>query len=180
MLLSATMIDQPTAIVVHHHAASSPTGNGYTPTQIKTAYGFNQVANGGNGAGQTIAIVDAYNDPTILNDLQKFDAAFGLANPPSLTVMSQTGSTTNLPPTDPGPKSNDWEIEEALDVEWAHALAPGANIVLVEANSANESDLMTAVRTAANLPGVSVVSMSWGGSDFSSESAYDSYFTTPA
>jgi subtilase family serine protease len=182
VLLAAHVVDHTTVDVVHHHAGVSPSGNGYTPSQILTAYGFNNVSfsNGPNGTGQTIAIVDAYNDPTIAADLQAFDRALGLANPPSLTVMSQTGSTTNLPPTDPGAKSNDWEVEEALDVEWAHALAPGANIVLVEANSANESDLMTAVKTAANLPGVSVVSMSWGGSEFSSESAYDSYFTTPA
>ncbi|MFX8895339.1 hypothetical protein ABTM96_19600, partial [Acinetobacter baumannii] len=77
-------------------------------------------------------------------------------------------------------KANDWEVEESLDVEWAHALAPGANIILVEANSASYADLMTAVHTAASLPGVSVVSMSWGGGEFASESAYDSYFTTPS
>ncbi len=91
--------------------------------------------------------------------------------------MSQTGSTTALPGTD---STKGWEVEESLDVEWAHALAPGANIVLVEANSASDADLFAAVTTAANLPGVSVVSMSFGGGEFSSESAYDSVFTTPA
>jgi len=163
---------------------SAPSGGSfYTPSQIQTAYGFNQVSlqSGPNGTGQTIAIVDAYDDPTIQTDLRAFDSAFGLMNPPSLKVVSQTGSTTNLPPTDPSANTqNNWEVEESLDVEWAHALAPGANIVLVEANSNNLSDLFAAVRTAASLPGVSVVSMSWGGPEFSLESIFDSYFTTPA
>ena len=69
----------------------------------------------------------------------------------------------SLPGTDPsGPGTDNWEVEEALDVEWAHAIAPGAQIVLVEANSQSLSDLMTGVATAASQPGVSVVSMSWG------------------
>lgn len=160
-------------------AASGP----ISPSQMQTAYGFNLVSlsNGANGTGQTIAIVDAFDDPTVQNDLKAFDSAYGLANPPSLTVMSQTGSTTNLPGVDPTtPKSNGWEVETALDVEWAHALAPGARIVLVEANSDSYSDLITAVQTAKNLPGVSVVSMSWGGGEFSGENGYDSIFTTPA
>src|SRR5262249_16756927 len=66
------------------------------------------------------------------------------------------------------------------DVEWAHAMAPGANIVLIEANSPNYSDLMAAVDYARNQPGVSVVSMSWGSGEWFTESGYDSYFTTPA
>ena len=76
----------------------------------------------------------------------------------------------------------DWEAEEAMDVEWAHAIAPGANIILVEANSGSTSDLMAAVNTARNIPGVSVVSMSWGGNEltFNYFTNYNSYFTTPA
>lgn len=171
----------PTVEVEHPMASAGPIG--FSPAQLQKAYGFNltSLGNGMNGAGQTIAIVDAYDDPTILRDLQAFDRAFGLPDPPSLTVMSQTGSTTNLPRTDPSTnRQSNWEVEESLDVEWAHALAPGANIVLVEANSASYADLMTAVRTAANLPGVSVVSMSWGGGEFASETSFDSIFTTPA
>ena len=182
VLLSAasvlsSMHAEPTTELAKSNATSGPTGD--SPSQLQTAYGFNNVTltSGAHGTGQTIAIVDAYDDPTIQSDLQHFDQAFGLANPPSLTVMSQTGSTTALPSTDP---TKGWELEEALDVEWAHALAPGAKIVLVEANSSSYSDLLTAVSTAANLPGVSVVSMSWGGNEFSSEAAYDSVFTTPA
>ena len=127
----------------------------------------------GNGAGQTIAIVDAYNDPNIASDLATFDAKFGLPAA-NLKVVGETGST-KLPTTDAG-----WSLEISLDVEWAHAIAPGANIVLVEATSASFSDLLTAVSYAANYSGVSVVSMSWGSNEFNGETSYDSYFTSPA
>ena len=156
-------------------ASSGPTG--YTPTQIRTAYGFNQITFdggtvAGNGAGETIAIVDAYSDPDIVGDLQQFDAAFDLPNP-TLTVVNQTGGTA-LPAGNTG-----WATEISLDVEWAHAIAPGAKILLVEANSDSFSDLLTAVNYARDASGVVAVSMSWGGSEFSSETSEDSYFTTP-
>ena len=73
-----------------------------------------------------------------------------------------------------------WALETSLDVEWAHAVAPGANIDLVEASSATLSGLFSAVNYARYQPGVSVVSMSWGTPEFWGESAYDSIFTTPA
>src|SRR5262249_20195960 len=147
------------------------------PAQIKTAYGFNGITfNGvpGDGRGQTIAIVDAYNDPNIVADLAKFDAQFGLAAPPSFKVVNQTGGTA-LPKSDRG-----WASEIALDVEWAHAMAPGANILLVEANSAFNSDLDAALDYARNAPGVVVVSNSWGGGEYSTESSEDVHFTTPS
>ncbi len=152
---------------------------GFSPAQISQAYGFNQIAfdNGaikGDGSGQTIAIVDAYNQPNIASDLQTFDATYGLSAPPSFTVVNENGGS-NLPASD-----QNWGWEISLDVEWAHAMAPGANILLVEANSASFADLMPAVNYARNQPGVSVVSMSWGAGEFSSEPYYDGYFTTPA
>ena len=71
-----------------------------------------------------------------------------------LTVLNQNGQTNSLPATDPsGPGTGNWEVEEALDVEWVHAMAPGAQIILVEANSQSLSDLMASVVTAANQPG---------------------------
>ena len=156
---------------------------GYSPSAIRTAYGLDQVAFGnvtGDGSGQTIAIIDAYNDPTIKSDLVAFDAAFGLRNS-TLTVVSQTGSTTSLPPVDPsGAGSNDWEGEESLDVEWAHAMAPGASIILVEANDSSPSNLFAAANWARAQTGVSVISMSFGGNETGSETQYDSIFTTPA
>jgi subtilase family serine protease len=158
-------------------ATTSPTG--YAPGLVRQAYGFNNIgfSNGsvlGDGSGQTIAIVDAYNDPNIGSDLQAFDSAFGLPNPPSFRVVNENGGSS-LPAG-----NTSWGMEESLDVEWAHAIAPGANIVLVEAKTASETDLLSAVQWAANQPGVSVVSMSWGGGEFSNESYYDGVFTTPA
>jgi hypothetical protein len=162
-------------------SAGSGQPAGFSPQQIRQAYGFNPIyfSNGtikGDGSGQTIAIVDAYNQPNIRSDLAAFDSMYGLPAPPSFTVVNQTGGST-LPATDTG-----WGMEESLDVEWAHAMAPGANIVLVEANSSSTPDLMTAVNYARNLPNVSVVSMSWGsnGGEYSVETSYDSDFTTPS
>ena len=151
---------------------SSPTG--FSPSQITTAYGVNQITfkNGtisGNGQGQTIAIVDAYNDPDISSDLAAFDSQFGLSAPPSFTVDNLGGRTSNA----------GWALEESLDVEWAHAIAPAANIVLVEASSSSLNNLFSAVTAATKLSGVSVVSMSWGASEFGGETADDSVFSAP-
>src|SRR5262249_2456702 len=150
---------------------TNPSPVGYTASQIRHAYGIDQIA--GNGSGQTIAIVDAYNHPNIASDLHAFDVQFGLADP-ILTKVDQNGGTS-YPATDSG-----WALEIALDVEWAHAVAPGANILLVEATSNSLTDLLTAVDYARNYPGVSAVSMSWGSSEFSSEASNDYHFTTPA
>src|SRR5690349_14125927 len=112
------------------NATTTTPVDGYSPAQIRHAYGFDTVgfSNGvaADGSGQTIAIVDAYNDPKISSDLSTFDQQFGLSAPPSLKVVNQTGGST-LPTTDAG-----WSGEIALDVEWAHAVAPDANILLVE------------------------------------------------
>ncbi len=151
-------------------------GGGFTPAQIAQAYGFSSISfNGtaGTGKGETIAIVDAYDDPNIQADLNTFDTEFSL---PAITVdrVNETGGTS-YPASD---STGGWELEESLDVEWAHAMAPGANIMLVEASSANDSDLLAAVKYAS--AHANVVSMSWGGSEFSGESADDStYFAQP-
>jgi VCBS repeat-containing protein len=161
-------------------SGSTPQASGgYTPQQMRQAYGFNQIwfNNGtvqGDGTGQTIAIVDAYDDPNIASDLHVFDQTFGLPDPPSFQKVNETGGTT-MPSADAG-----WGLEESLDVEWAHAIAPGANILLVESNSASDTDLLTAVDTARNTPGVVAVSMSWGGSEFSGQVADDIHFQTPS
>jgi hypothetical protein len=152
-------------------AGGSPTG--LSPNQVATAYGVNQITFGtvaGNGAGQTIAIIDAYLDPNISSDLGRFDAQYGLAAPPSFSQFVEHGLFWN----DPG-----WALETALDVEWAHAMAPAANIMLVEAQP-SLTNLFSAVSFASQQPGVSVVSMSWGTGEFQGEIAYDSTFTTPA
>ena len=157
-------------------AGGSGPGGGYTPAQLQTAYGFNNIVfNGtaGTGNGETIAIVDAYDDPNIQSDLNTFDSYFGL---PAATVtrVNETGGNS-YPPSDP---TGGWELEESLDVEWAHAMAPGAAIMLVEASSTSTTDLLDAVKYAA--ANSNVVSMSWGGSEFSGETADDSsYFDQP-
>ncbi len=177
------------------NSLAAPDGTvAYTPNQIRDAYGINNLSL--DGTGQTIAIVDAYDDPDIIQALDAFDAQFTLTDsgptlydqygPASsfLTVLNQFGQATSLPDTDPnGPGTDNWEVEESLDVEWAHAIAPGAQIILVEANSQSLSDLMASVATAASQPGVSVVSISWGFAEgqavfASDEATYDSVFTT--
>ena len=106
--------------------ATSPISGSLTPTQIRHAYGIDQVMFGnvvGDGSGQTIAIIDAYDDPNAFADLQAFDAAYNLPDPPSFTKVAQDGST-NYPPTDPSSPSTShstWEWEESLDIQWAKA-----------------------------------------------------------
>ena len=181
----APSVVQPNYVIAQNSLGtlnSGPTpqaSGGFTPAQIRQAYGFNQITfeNGtiqGDGTGQTIAIVDAYDQPNIASDLAAFDAEFGLPAPPSFQEINQTGGTT-LPAA-----NATWGLEISLDVEWAHAIAPGANILLVEANSYSNTDMLTAVDTAANAPGVVAVSMSWGANEFSGESGLDSNFVTPA
>jgi subtilase family serine protease len=150
----------------------------YTPGQVRHAYGFDRVSY--TGAGQTIAVVVAYDDSNLLNDVAVFDRQFGLPGQTAaqvagfLTRVSQTGSRTALP----APNVN-WAVETALDVEWAHAIAPQARILLVEASSAFGGDLLAAVDFARRQSGVSVVSMSWGSREFAGEAGYDGVFTTP-
>ena len=176
---------------------NSPDGTGYTPANIRGAYGISSIEIGGvagTGAGQTIAIIDAFNDPNILSDVAAFNSnadinlqAFNVAGGPTLTVLdengntipNQTGTTRTSGPQNAAKGTTSWSVEESLDVEWAHSIAPQANIILFEANTANMTDLLTAVSTAADYSGVSVVSMSWGTGEFSGETANDSYFTTP-
>ena len=192
-MLSAVVLDGASArrlaapLVAEPSGSAAPSRWEFTPQEIGTAYGIDSIGWGslvGNGSGQTIAIVTAYDDPDLTDstnagfatsDLHKFDVQFNLPDPPSFLKIDQQGGT-NYPAS-----STDWSGETAMDVEWAHATAPAANIVLVEANSAYNNDLMfTAVNTARNLAGVSVVSMSFGESEFSGELTLDPIFTTPA
>jgi subtilase family serine protease len=101
----------------------------YSPQEIQHAYNVDSLLNAGwNGAGQSIVIIDSFGSPTIANDLKVFDADFGLPDPPSFKVLSPLGTV----PFDPS--NNDmvgWAAETTLDVEWAHAMAPNASIVLL-------------------------------------------------
>jgi subtilase family serine protease len=152
-----------------------------TPAMLRSVY--NLPSTGGSGA---IAIVDAYHFPTALADFNSFSKYFGLPQETS-TVATAAGNKTFQVVYAPGyqPKSGgsyiaSWNLEAALDIEWAHAMAPNAKIYLVEAASDSTSDLDYAVRVAATLTGVKEVSMSWGGSELSYEAMfYDSIFTAP-
>jgi hypothetical protein len=171
---------------VNPFGVSSPQGR--TPTQIRKSYAMDNVLfNGitGDGSGQTIAIIDAYDDPSFvsdsdpnygISDLKRFDAQFGLVDPASFKKFNQSGGTSY-------PSSgvaNGWAGEIALDVEWAHVMAPKATIWLVEASSSSFTNLNAAVNWAKAQPGVSAISMSYGADDFAGESSFDSTFTTPA
>jgi subtilase family serine protease len=101
----------------------------YSPQEIRDAYGLTSVLDAGyTGSGQTIIIIDSFGSPTIAQDLQTFDAGYGLPDPPSLTVLAPLGTV----PFDPTNSDQvGWAFETTLDVEWAHAMAPGADIVLL-------------------------------------------------
>src|SRR5262249_2477550 len=101
----------------------------YSPQQIQNAYDITPLLNAGfTGRGQTIIIVDAFGSPTIEHDLKMFDAAYPLPAPPSLTVLSPLGTVPfNFFDKD----QRDWALETTLDVEWAHAVAPEAAIVVL-------------------------------------------------
>lgn len=142
---------------------SGPTG--YAPAQVRSYLSLT-----GTGTGQTIAIVTAYHDPNIAADLATFDTTFGLAAPASFKVVSQTGSTTSYPVVDAG-----WALETSLDVQWAHAIAPGAGILLVEATTSSFTNMDTAIAYAANQTAVTVISNSWGSAEFNGETTIDSY-----
>ena len=183
--------------------ASPQSASVYTPAQIRAAYGLPPLpASGASltaaqaaalGAGQTIYLVDAYDDPNAYSDLNTFSSTFGL---PTCTKLV-AGPATALPLPPPGsgcqlviaysnsagaanagaPQySSGWSPEIALDVQWSHAIAPLARIVLLESASASLSDLMGSV-LLANQMGPGVLSMSFGAGEGSWVPSTDAYFT---
>jgi subtilase family serine protease len=150
---------------VKHHSTGGPVG--LDPATIKSIY---NLANAGAGHG-TIAIVDAYDSPTAQSDLNTFSAQFGLPQCTSANPCFEKHKMT------PSIRANSgWALEASLDTQWAHAIAPGAKILLVEARTASGNDLLNAVNYARNRSDVVAISMSWGGGEFSSEASYNSYF----
>jgi subtilase family serine protease len=104
---------------------------GYNPKQLRAAYFLNPLLNKGiNGKGTSIVIVDSFGSPTIRHDLAVFDRTFKLNAPPALTIISPAGKVPKFNPNNS--TMDDWAGETTLDVEWAHAMAPGAKIVLAE------------------------------------------------
>jgi Ricin-type beta-trefoil lectin domain len=152
---------------------------GYTPQDLQGAYGSSAAA-GKPANGETIAVVDAFNDPNAASDLAQYRAKFGLPACTTasgcLTIMNEYGGT-KLPKSDP---SGGWELEESLDLDMVSAICPGCSIVLLEADSASISDLAVAERTASRVPGVNAVSNSWGsGAEFIGENQFDQDFYAP-
>ncbi len=133
---------------------------------------------GGAGA---IAIVDAYDlHGTAAGDLATFDTQFGVAGATFTIIYQNAGAcTAGVGAAPPPAQDYGWDLEEDLDIEWAHAMAPSAHLYLVEANSNSYSDLFAAEAIATKCVqayGAGMVSNSWGGGDFSGETSYDSYF----
>lgn len=168
---------------LQNEQASGPPYGGYayeTPASLACVYGLvpavpgcnpNSVSAVPTGGSRMIAIVDAYNAPHAASDLAKFSAQFGL---PAADFRVVYASGTK-PAYDMG-----WEFEESLDVQWAHAMAPHASIVLVEAASNSFADLLAAEDIASELvraAGGGEVSNSWASSEFYDETKYDSHFT---
>ena len=171
-------------IVTNAQAAHS----GYGPADLRAAYNIKQTALQ-RGKGQTVAVVDAYDDPTIESDLATYRAYYGL--PPCTTAngcfrkVNQDGEQGNYPAI----ANPDWEPEEALDVEMVSAICPLCHIILVEANSADEaavmsnpvqhSDLGASVDTAANL-GATEISNSYGSAGPEPDQTFwDHYYNHP-
>jgi subtilase family serine protease len=127
-------------------------------------------SSGGTG---TIAIIDAYDDATIEKDLGIFDAAYGLALCTVKNGCLEKHLMASSTKTDSG-----WSLETSLDVEWAHAIAPQAKILLVEAKTPSGANLLSAIDYATGRKDVVSVSMSWGGAEFSDELSYDSHFVS--
>jgi subtilase family serine protease len=153
-------------------STSCPTNvpSGYAPCDLQAAYGL---ASSASGAGQTVAIVDAYNDPSAESDLAIYRSTYGL---PACTTangcfrkVNQNGGTA-YPQSDPN-----WSGEISLDVDMVSAICPNCHILLVEASSSNLGNLFIAENEAAAL-GATEISNSWGAGDFNGESNYDSYF----
>jgi len=176
-----------------------PPFSGYayeTPASLACVYGLvphtegcnpNSTLQNSTGGSQTIAIVDAYDDPNAAADLAFFSNQFGL--PYSASKFKVVYAQGSQPAQDP---TGGWEFEESLDIEYAHAMAPNATIYLVEANSNYNSDLFPAILVASNLvacgkttacpagsKGKGEVSMSFSSGEYPQELSLDGFFTTP-
>ncbi|MGC9948633.1 MAG: S53 family peptidase [Bryobacteraceae bacterium] len=131
------------------------TPTGYTPQQMQHAYGVDQIAN--QGAGQIIGIVDGYDYPSVESDLGVFTTQFNL---PACTIANGCLTVVYATGTKPPPNAG-WSGETSLDVQWAHAIAPQAKILLVEAPNGSVKSLLEAVPVAVQ-NGATTVNMSWG------------------
>jgi subtilase family serine protease len=163
----------------HGAPATSSLPSGYGPKQFHGAYSLPEATS----AAQTIAIVDAYDDPTIRNDLTAYDRTFGIPDLPTcgssvttscFSKVNQNGATSPLPSKNAG-----WALEIALDVETAHEICQNCKVVLVEASSSSGANLDAAEETAVALRATEI-SNSWGtNSEYSGELSENAHFNHP-
>jgi len=157
------------------HPNAIPAGVGYGPSQLQSAY---LLPSSTAGSGQTVAIVDAYNDPNAASDLAAYRSAAGLPACGSgcFSVVNQNGAASPLPQS---AGTTGWDVEESLDFDMVSAICPLCHIILVEANSPTTANLGTAVNSAVSL-GAKFVSNSYGGGESSSDPSFDtSYYNHP-
>jgi len=152
---------------------------GYSPANLQAAYNLT-TESGANGAGQIVAIVDAFDDPNAESDMAFYRTTFAL---PACTTangcfmkVNENGVSAPLPGTDP---TGGWEAEESLDLDMVSAICPNCSILLVEGNGAFTSDLFTAEDTATTGCTTNVVSNSWGASEYASEATDETHFNKP-
>lgn len=157
-------------------AAADGTPAGYGPADLQSAYKLT-AASANRGGGQTVAVVDAYNDPDAEADLAVYRAEYGLRPCTTasgcLQIVNQDGVPGALPPDDP-----DWGLEISLDLDMVSAICPNCSILLVEANSDAVSDLAAAAKTAADL-GAVAISNSYGTNEFTGMGAYRADYSQP-
>ena len=153
---------------IHIDGSASSTPVGLTPAVVKALYHL--PTSGGSG---TIAIIGAYNDASIESDLATFDSQFGIA-----PCTTKNGCFTRHLMSKGTASNSDWALETTLDVEWAHAIAPNAKILLVEATTQSGANLIKAVDYASSQSHVVAISMSWGGAEFPEEVSLDSHFVS--
>jgi hypothetical protein len=173
MLLMRTNTKRYLGVVPHQ------TPSGYGPTDLQSAYNL-ATASASGGTGETVAVVDAYDDPSAAADLAVYRAQYSL--PPCntstgvgcVTKMNEQGASSPLPAA-----NTSWASEESVDLDMVSAICPNCHILLVEAATNGLSDLGTADNTAVS-SGAVFVSDSWNGVEFPSESYYDNvYFNHP-
>ncbi len=154
---------------IHIWGSTMTTPHGMSPDQIKSAYHL--PSSGGSG---TIAVIAAHDDPNIEADLAVFNSQFKLASCTTNNGCFEKHKMKKNVSANAG-----WSLETSLDVEWSHAVAPNAKILLVESGSATGKDLLAAVDYARSRSDVVAISMSWGGPEFKTETTLESHFISP-
>jgi subtilase family serine protease len=177
MALIRSDVKQRTESAIGHDSA--PVGDGYGPSSLQSAYNLTSDSSSG-GVGESVAVVDAYNDPNAVSDVATYRSAWGLpacnttTEAGCLSVVNQNGAASPLPANagDTG-----WDVEESLDVDMVSAICPNCHIYLVEANAPTTYALGTSVNSAVNKLHIDYVSNSYGGTQSTKDGTYDTdYF----